>query len=236
MFHSLITLLIAVVALATPCLANAAEESTAATKPASRTLYLIRHGNYDEADKSDDAVGRHLTTLGIAQSKLLAARLRTLPNRIDDIVASPLTRARETAAVLTRDLGNVPVRVMADLAECTPPTRSESIMAKEKPEDLAKCKAQMERLVTELFQTSKTGERHELVVCHGNVTRWLVARALGVDVEAWATLSIGHASLTIIRIQPTGSPRVLAVGDVGHLPTNLQTGRIDTPALTLSVP
>ena len=236
MFHSLITLLITIFALTMTWSANATENATAEAKPAARTLYLIRHGNYDEADKTDDAVGRHLTALGIAQSKLLAARLRTLPTRFDDVIASPLTRARETAAVLSNDLGNGAVRVMADLAECTPPTRSESIMAKEKPEELAKCKAQMERLATELFQASKTGERHELVVCHGNVTRWLVARSLGVDVEAWATMSIGHASLTMIRIQPNGNPRVLAVGDVGHLSTNLQTGRIDTPVLKLSLP
>ena len=109
-------------------------------------------------------------------------------------------------------------------------------MAREKPEDLAACTAQLERLATSLFAPSRHGDRHELVVCHGNVTRWLVTRALGVDPDSWLGMSIGHASVTVLRVDAEGGLRVLAVGDVGHLPANLQTGRLDDPERSLEPP
>ena len=200
-----------------------------------RTLYLVRHGAYDTTDARDDAEGKALVPIGIAQARLLAARLRAWPARFDDIVASPLTRARETAAVIAADLGGARVRIDADLAECTPPTRRQDIMAREKPDDLAACSAQLDRLAARLFAPLPQGERHELVVCHGNVTRWLVAKALAVDPASWLGLSISHASLTEIRVERDGSLRVLAVGDSGHLPPNLRSGRIGDAESTLRV-
>ena len=44
-----------------------------------RTLYLIRHGQYDHDDKRDPDIGKNLVSLGIAQSRLVATRLRSLP-------------------------------------------------------------------------------------------------------------------------------------------------------------
>lgn len=204
--------------------------------PGVRTLYLVRHGQYEESDPRDEAVGRGLTPVGVAQAKLLAERLRALPFRFDEVLASPLTRARETAWTIAADLGGEPVRILPDLAECTPPTRRKDIMAREKPEDLAACSAQLERLAAELFAPSTRGDRHVLVVCHGNVTRWLVTKALGVDVDSWLVMSIGHASVTVLRVDAEGGVRVLSVGDVGHLPANLQTGRLDDPERTLEPP
>ena len=224
--------LVLAMALGLPGVARASDP--AATGP--RTLYLVRHGAYDMADPRDAAVGKALTPIGIAQARLLAARLRAAPVRFDDIVASPLTRARETAATLAADLGQGAVRIDADLAECTPPTRRKDIMARETPEDLAACSAQLERLAARLLAPSTQGARNELVVCHGNVTRYLVTKALGVDPAAWLGLSISHASLTEIRVQPDGGARVLAVGDTGHLPAHLRTGRLGDGEHTLSVP
>ena len=43
----------------------------------------------------------------------------------------------------------------------------------------------------------------------------------------------GHASITRIRIAPDGSMQVIAVGDVGHLPPNLQTGASGDPERSL---
>jgi serine/threonine-protein phosphatase PGAM5 len=49
-------------------------------------------------------------------------------------------------------------------------------------------------------------------------------------------MSIGNASLTLIRVEPDGRFKVLAVGDVGHLPPALQTGRTGDPARALGLP
>ncbi len=224
---------LACLAFALPAAVAAAPDDPVA--PGVRTLYLVRHGAYDEADPRDAAVGKGLVPIGVAQAKALAARLRALPFGFDEILASPLTRARETAEVIAADLDGAGVEIVPDLAECTPPTRRRDITDREKPEDLAACSAQLERLAATLFAPSTRGDRHDLVVCHGNVTRWLVTRALAVAPDSWLGMSIGHASLTVIRVDAEGGLRVLAVGDVGHLPPSLQTGRLDDPDRTLEV-
>ena len=87
----------------------------------------------------------------------------------------------------------------------------------------------LERLFAAYFTPSPDGERTELMVCHGNVIRYLVTRALGVDPTAWLGMSVGHASITRIRIEADGSFKVLSVGDVGHLPPARQSGATGDP-------
>jgi serine/threonine-protein phosphatase PGAM5 len=109
-------------------------------------------------------------------------------------------------------------------------------MAQEKPEDLAACKAQLDRVFAKFFQPALGAERTELFVCHGNVIRYLVTRALGVDTTAWLGMSVGHASITTIRIAADGSMQVISVGDVGHLPPNLRTGTSADTERSLAIP
>lgn len=204
----------------------------AAAPPAGvRTLYLVRHGAYDLEDPHDEDVGKGLLPIGVAQARLAGDRLRGLPFAFDAVYASPFTRARQTAQVIAAQLGGAGhaaprIDIDPDLAECTPPTRRADIMAKEKPEDLAACSAQLERLAARLFAPvpAASGDRRELVVAHGNVIRWLVTQALGVDPTAWLSMSIGHASITVLAVDGKGLVRVLAVGDVGHLSPGMQTG------------
>jgi len=147
-----------------------------------------------------------------------------------------MQRARDTAAVIAGDLHNARFSVVDDLAECTPPTRDAALMAKEKPADLAACKAQFDRAFARLFLPAQDRERSDLLVCHGNVIRSMVVRALGVDADAWLAMSVGHASITKIRIQPDGSFKIISVGDVGHLPPNLLTGASGDPDRSLAIP
>ncbi len=136
--RSLFVFLFAAGALASDLRAQAAAP-TVAPPAGVRTLYLVRHGAYDIDDPRDEAVGRGLLPIGVAQARLAGDRLRGLPFGFDAILASPLTRARETAQVIAAELGNREVAFDPDLAECTPPTRRADIMAREKPEDLAAC-------------------------------------------------------------------------------------------------
>ncbi len=217
----------------------AVAQPVAAPAPASagvRTLVLVRHGNYDEDDPRDAKLGKGLRPLGVAQARLAGDRLRALPYRFDRITASPLTRARQTAELIVAELAAGELAIDPDLAECTPPTRRADIMAEEKPEDLAGCTAQLERLAARLLAPSPAGDRRELVVAHGNVIRFLVTRALAVDSTAWLGMSIGHASLTVIRVDAQGAARVVAVGDVGHLPPAFQTGAFGDAPRDLALP
>jgi len=204
--------------------------------PAYRTIYLVRHGEYDSADPADPKLGKALVPIGVAQAKLLGARLRALPVRFSAFRASPLTRARQTAEILAQDLPGLDLAIDPLLEECTPPTRRTEIQDDETPEALALCRAQLERLFAEWFRPTPNGERNDLLVAHGNVIRYLVTRALGVDPTAWLEMSIANASLTVIRVEPDGRFKVLTVGDVGHLPPDLQTGRTGDPPRSLALP
>ena len=70
------------------------------------------------------------------------------------------------------------------------------------------------------------------MVAHGNVIRYLVTKALGVDTTAWLEMSVHNASLTVIRVQADGRFKVIAVGDTGHLPPAMYTGATEIRSAT----
>ena len=204
--------------------------------PAARTIYLVRHGHYSPDPNADEKLGPGLSPLGVAQAHLVGARLAGLPVHFDALYVSPLQRAKDTAAVISGDLIGRSFTVIDDLAECTPPSRQAKINAGEKPEDLAACAAAIDRDFARFFVPAAGSEHTDLIVAHGNVIRYLVTRALGVDSTAWLEMSVGHASITKIRIDANGAIKVITVGDVGHLPANLQTGASGNGDLSLTIP
>ena len=201
----------------------------AAAEPGARTIVLVRPGHYAADPAADPKLGPGLTPFGVTQARQVGARLAAWPQTFDATYVSPLQRARDTANAIGKDLPDRSFEVVPDLAECTPPTRRADIMAGEDAAELAACQAQLERLFAAYFTPSPDGDRTELMVCHGNVIRYLVTRALGVDPTAWLGMSVGHASITRIRIEADGSFKVLSVGDVGHLPPARQSGATGDP-------
>jgi len=201
-----------------------------------RTLYMIRHGAYDTADERPDSVGKALTPIGIAQIRLVAARLRGMPVRFTSIRSSRFTRARESARVLAADFPDLVVRPTALLNECTPPTWRADVMADEDPADVVACTAQLEAAWKEFTTAPAAGsESNDILVCHGNVIRWFVTKALRVDTMAWLQMGLANASLTTIQVRADGTARVLGYADMGHLPPNMQTG-LDRTTRELTVP
>jgi serine/threonine-protein phosphatase PGAM5 len=189
-----------------------------------RTLYLIRHGQYDHEDERDPDVGRALVPLGIAQARLVAARLRALPVEMTSLHSSTMTRARQTCRVIGGEFPKLELQQSRLLRECTPPTWREDIMDDVDPVETMDCLEQLEKAFAEYFTPSPDSNRHDIIVCHGNVIRWFVTRVLKVDSLAWLGMSIGNCSLTVVKIKPDGAMKLLSYGDVGHIPPNLQTG------------
>ena len=210
---------------------QAADNATAA--PAVHTIYLVRHGSYVADPKANPETGPALTPLGIAQARLIAARLRGIPAHFDSITSSTLTRAIQTAAVIREQFPAVPGSSNALLTECTPPA------AVELGESAAKqsaCKQRLDEAFGKFFTPPAGADRNDVLVCHGNVIRYLVTRSLGVDTRAWVGMSVAHASVTIIQVRADGAIRVIAVGDVGHVPPNLQSwGTDEDPQLTIHI-
>lgn len=200
-----------------------------------RMLYLIRHGYYDHEDDADPDVGKALVPLGVAQARLVAARLRSLPVEFTALFSSTMTRARQTAFVIQEDFPELEVQQTRILRECTPTTWRKDIMAEVVPEEARLCEEQLELAFSEFFAASPERDRHDILVCHGNVIRYLVTRALNVEPKAWLGMSIGNCSLTVVRIRADGAIKLLQFSDVGHLPPNLQTGLYNKTGV-LSVP
>ncbi len=213
----------------------AAEDPAPSPASAPRTIILVRHGAY-VSDPQESSPGPGLSPLGVAQARLAGARLAGMPGRFDAIFASPLTRAHETARVIAADLPGLAPEIVPDLAECTPATRRREITARDRPEDMAACAARLDALFTQRFTPAAGTARREVFVAHGNVIRYLVTRALGVDTQAWLEMSIGHASLTQILVETDGRFKVIAVGDTGHIPPNLLTGATGMTEKPLAVP
>ena len=207
-----------------------------APAPTARVLYLVRHGAYAIDPARDESPGPGLLPLGVAQARLAGARLAALPFRFDAISASPMTRAHETARVIAADLPGARIEIDAELAECTPPTWRTEVTADESAESLAACAATLDRVFARRFVPAAGAERRELIVAHGNVIRYLVTRALRADPKAWLEMSVHHASLTVIRVEPDGRCKVIALGDAGHLPPSLHTGATGDPERDLAVP
>ena len=79
--------------------------AAAQSQPTSpHTLYLIRHGAYVADRNADPQLGPGITPLGVAQARLIAARLSAAGVSFDSMTSSTLQRARDTAAVMHETL------------------------------------------------------------------------------------------------------------------------------------
>ncbi len=189
-----------------------------------RTVFLVRHGEYAHTDDCDPAVECSLVALGRQQTRLAAARLDAMPVRFTSLQASTLARARETAAIIAEHFPELTLTLHDDLRECTPTTRRADIMASLAPGEADSCDSQLEALAHRLLTPAAgPADENDIVVCHGNVIRWLVCRVLDVDPTAWLGMSIANASLTIVQVRADGSLKLIGFGDSGHVPYPMTT-------------
>lgn len=74
-------------------------------------------------------------------------------------------------------------------------------------------------------EPSQELDSYTLLVCHANVIRYFVCRALQLPPEAWLRISLNHASITWLSIQPSGRVTLRLLGDSGHMPPEFVTSR-----------
>jgi serine/threonine-protein phosphatase PGAM5 len=214
----------AIISLLLLLVLSAVSHSQNDTQTGIRTIYLIRHGDYDQSDTSDAEVGKKLTPLGIAQARLLSNRLKGMEVEFTSLTSSTMTRARETAMVINEVFPELKLQQSLLISECTPPTWRKDIMADETESDLNMCAKNLETAFTDYFLPSPDGnDRNDIIVCHGNVIRYFVTKVLNVDPMSWLQMSITNCSLTIIRVLPDGTMKLDAFRDYGHIPENMRT-------------
>lgn len=221
-------LLLSLFASAESCAQGAAPGAGTAARPDSTRqglhfIYMVRHGWYNADDPRDERIGKGLDSLGRQQARLTGERLAALPIHVDRLVSSTFTRAAQTAD----DIGAIlhtPVVRDSDLCECQPISARDDYNRMLQPGESDACIAQLERAYARYFTPSGTREdRHDVLVAHGNVTRWLLTRALGIDSKRWSDFAIGNGSISAFVVRPDGSVSLAAWSDTGHLPANLQT-------------
>jgi serine/threonine-protein phosphatase PGAM5 len=197
-------------------------------------LTLIRHGHYQSPEHDPP-----LSDLGRQQAEATGLFLRS--ESIDAIHFSTMRRAAETAQIIALAFPEVPLIGHETLWEgipAIPPDHQAWFDAQPdpafRPDRVAVTQAKLDAAYGEIFQLARDVDRHTLVVCHGNVLRYLVCRALNIDVSAWVNLHpVYHCSMTQIIIAPKLIKEALDAGiilttllnynDVQHLRPNQRT-------------
>ena len=192
---------------------------------ATRHLILIRHGQYNLDGKTDEE--RSLTSLGCEQAKSTGERIADLKLPLSYIVSSTMTRAKETAALIRPSLPNDLKSLPNDAILCEgapfPPVPSGSW----KPEmyyytDGSRIEAAFRKYFHRADKEQKE-DSFEVIVCHANVIRYFVCRALQLPPEAWLRISLKHGSMTWVTIRPDGRTSIRALGEAGYMPPDKLT-------------
>jgi len=63
----------------------------------------------------------------------------------------------------------------------------------------------------------------DILVCHGNVIRYCVCRALQLDPQAWLRMAVHNGSITVLVIKPSGRVSLLELGGAGHFDSEMLT-------------
>jgi len=199
-------------------------------------IVLIRHGQYCAG--TDDDVDRLLTEKGISQSLGTGKRLKELVDSgrvapIKYFFNSTMIRASQTADLILTALppitapGQVRPCSMIREGACMVPEPAISKTNWDVSEtDFHRDGIRIEAAFRSHIHRAGKDEKNSyttVLVCHGNVIRYLTMRALQLDPAAWLRLSVANGSMTILSVYPTGKVSLSVLGDVGHLPTDLIT-------------
>ncbi|XP_006613803.1 serine/threonine-protein phosphatase PGAM5, mitochondrial-like isoform X1 [Apis laboriosa] len=192
------------------------------TAKAIRHIILIRHGQYNVEAKTDtDGI---LTDLGRQQAEATGKRLQELGFPYTLLVHSTMTRAQETAKIIGKGLKNVPIKCDLLLNEGAP-IQPDPPSSNWKPEvNFYRDGPRIEAAFRKYFHRADFAQEKDsytILVCHANIIRYFVCRALQFPPQSWLRLSLNHASITWITIYPDGIVKLWAFGDTGHMKPQL---------------
>jgi len=207
-------------------------------------ILLVRHGESEgnRDQKLQGSSDKPLTDKGRGQAKRLGAWLAARGARVDAAYCSPLSRAKETAAIITETAGLPEPTVLADVAEIhagslEDMTRDEIVDAH--PEFLgrrlsslgdfsdfggeshADVMARVDRTI-ERFTEAHRHDRHRvLLVAHGGFNFHFTKALLCDPVPRLSMVRWGNCTATLIRLRER---RGHYIGELTwHVPVELMT-------------
>jgi len=192
---------------------------------ATRHLILIRHGQYNLDGQSDEE--RYLTDLGKSQASMTGQRLAELGLPYNFILHSNMSRAIETATLISKHLPQIPILPSDGILREGGPCDPEPRVGRWYPDTVRYTDgARIEAAFRKYFhraEPSQTEDSYEIIVCHANVIRYFVCRALQFPPEAWLRMSLKHASLTWLTIRSDGRVSIRGLGEAAHLKPEMLT-------------
>ncbi|XP_061673916.1 serine/threonine-protein phosphatase PGAM5, mitochondrial isoform X2 [Syngnathoides biaculeatus] len=191
---------------------------------ATRNILLIRHSQYNLSGSSDKE--RILTPLGREQAELTGHRLSALGLKYDVLIHSSMARATETAHIISKHLPGVEL-LSCDLLREGAPIEPVPSVTHWKPdavyhEDGARIEAAFRRYIHRADPKQKE-DSYEIIVCHANVIRYFVCRALQFPPEGWLRMGLNNGSITWLTIRPNGRVALRTLGDAGFMPPDKLT-------------
>ncbi|XP_037537173.1 serine/threonine-protein phosphatase PGAM5, mitochondrial isoform X2 [Nematolebias whitei] len=191
---------------------------------ATRHILLIRHSQYNLSGSSDRE--RILTPLGREQAELTGRRLAAMGLKYDVLIHSSMARATETAQIISKHLPGLEL-VSCDMLREGAPIEPVPPVTHWKPEavyheDGARIEAAFRRYIHRADPKQKE-DSYEIIVCHANVIRYFVCRALQFPPEGWLRMGLHNGSITWLTIRPSGRVGLRTLGDAGFMPPDKLT-------------
>jgi broad specificity phosphatase PhoE len=189
---------------------------------ASRFLYLLRHGQFDPNAVANPTHG--ITKLGKQQARHAAKAFKSIP--VTAIHVSTMTRAIATAEILGKNFPEIQIQRAHRLQECVPPVTEdvrEAYFSALTDDQLQDQISHAERAYSHYVKRTTGSDRHEVLVCHGNLIRYMVCRVLEVPPTAWVNFTSTNCGITRIVVNSEGNAALLSYNEIGHLPPTHHT-------------
>lgn len=213
------------------------KKSSRTSAPASTLILLVRHGQTLTTGKvlPGRALGLHLADNGRAEAEGVARRLSEI-KKVAAVYASPLERARETAAPIAAAL-KCKVQIHKGLLECDfgdwTGARLSALMKKPEWTTVQRAPStfrfpngesftEMQTRMVSALDDIRSQHRGKVVVCvsHADPIKAAVAHAIGTHLDLFQRIVISTCSVSAIAFSTTG-PVVLTVnstsGSLGEL-------------------
>lgn len=210
-----------------------------ATRPSDSTLVLlVRHGQTPTTGKilPGRAAGLNLADVGVDQARIAAERLSVL-KKVDAVYASPLERARQTAAPISKILG-LRTQIDKGLLECDfgDWTGKELASLMKLPEWSTVQRApstfrfpngesftEMQTRMVSTLDRLRAQHRGGTIICvsHADPIKAAMAHAMGSHIDLFQRIVIGTCSISAV-LYTSGGPTVLTVNSTGGPLSDLQ--------------
>lgn len=187
-------------------------------------VYLVRHAETEKMagiNECSDA----LSPRGKKQAIALAQRFKHIP--LDAVYSSELHRAHETAMNVITYHPGITCTVSKKLNEVD----STIVGGKKKHVTPGRPGKDIIRADSVFKRFFKCGNKRTLIVCHGNLIRYLIAKAFGENPKTFfskgAWIPTFPTSITIFRIKDSRDNKitVFTLNDISHLSKSLRNGQ-----------